>query len=187
MQFHAVEPGFAVHFFGGYQAAQQGLAGTGIHGENLFASRVANDACIGGGVVQAHVAGHYGERHKINQAAFGLAVCHQNGGGIILAGVGVDNQADFFRHIDFLRLGWFGAAIIVLINAALVEAGILCQKTLVYMPAAKAAINIRANSTVFMAGHAGVENESVTQPIQRYNTAFMFKLPFQTAYRLLCN
>jgi hypothetical protein len=57
-------------------------------------------------------------------------VCHQNGGGIILAGVGVDNQADFFRHIDFLRLGWFGAAIIVLINAALVEAGILCQKAL---------------------------------------------------------
>ena len=51
------------------------------------------------------------------------------------------------------------------------------------MPAAKAAINIRANSTVFMAGHAGIENESVTQPIQRYNTAFMFKLPFQTAYR----
>lgn len=43
----------------------------------------------------------------------------------------------------------------------------------------KRAINIRANSTVFMAGHAGVENESVTQPIQRYNTAFMFAAVFR--------
>ena len=95
VQRHAVEPGFAMHFFGRYQFAQQRLGGTGIHRKRRLIRPIANNACVFAGVVQAHIARHRGDGNKIHQPAPSQTVRHQNGRRIVLAGVGVDNQFDF--------------------------------------------------------------------------------------------
>ena len=49
-------------------------------------------------MVQPDIPRHRGKGHEVNQSALCQAVRHQDGSGVVLSGVGVDNQADFPVH-----------------------------------------------------------------------------------------
>ena len=89
-QVAAVQPGLAMHIFRRYQRPQHRSGTAGIH-RNVGAPRQFHQpARIGGGQLQRYVAGDAGDAADIELVRRGHG--HQQGDGIVLAGVGVDDD-----------------------------------------------------------------------------------------------
>ncbi len=89
-QVGAVHAGFAMHMLGGDEGAAHGALAAGIDG-NILAARELDDLeRIAGVLGQRDVAGHRDDAEDIEIGGRGER--HEDGDGIVLARVGVDND-----------------------------------------------------------------------------------------------
>ena len=100
-QLRAVQARAAMHMLRGYQVADQRMHGTG---ENLglrLSRQLANLHRVLLGEVQRHVAGHGCQSQHVELRA---GKRHQDGDGVVLAGIGVDDDLTLRWHLASLGL-----------------------------------------------------------------------------------
>ena len=95
VQLHATQAIVAVYVLGGNQGFDERFFCATIHTQIRATCPVGNHAGIFAGVVQRHIARHGGEGQYLKQTHFFQTQRHQNGGCVVLAGVGVDDELGF--------------------------------------------------------------------------------------------
>ena len=87
----------AMDILGVDRFAQQRRWRTGVHRDVLAPCPLARQACVAGGLVQAHIAGDGGQRTNAQLLRRGHG--EQQGHHVIGTRVGIDDQVDFFRRL----------------------------------------------------------------------------------------